>query len=143
MFPKIQKNSIINNAYYFDKKDYDFGKTFYFDNGLFYIQDSASMLVSFLLPINDDDYVLDMCAAPGGKSIFLSLKNNKINLLSNDQNYNRALVLSSNIERMGLKNVIVSSITTNILEKHYKNTFDKIILDAPCSQYKLHHFLFS
>lgn len=133
MFPKLVKNPIIADAYYFDKNDYDFGKSFYFDNGLFYIMDSASMMISFLLPITDGEYVLDMCAAPGGKTISLALKNPTLNILANDISYKRALILSSNIEKLGLENVIISSTTIDILERYYKNTFDKIILDAPCS----------
>lgn len=133
LFPKVKKHEIIKHAYFYDKEDYDFGKSLYFDNGLFYIMDSASMMVPYLIPLNDGDYVLDMCAAPGGKSIFLSLKNNSINLISNDINYQRSCILSSNIEKMGFSNVIVSSTTISLLERYYKNTFDKIVLDAPCS----------
>lgn len=132
-FPRIFPHPIITNAFFYDKNDYDFGKSFYFDNGLFYIMDSASMMVPFLLPINDGDYVLDMCAAPGGKSIFLSLKNRNINLISNDVNFQRSHILSSNIEKIGLENVIVTCSTINTLVNYYKTTFDKIILDAPCS----------
>ncbi len=133
MFPKVMPHDIIPHAYFFDKKDYDFGKSFYFDNGLFYIMDSASMMVPFLLPIEDGDNVLDMCAAPGGKSIFLVLKNPKINIISNDINYQRSCTLSSNIEKMGFSNEIISCSTISLLANYYKSTFDKIVLDAPCS----------
>ena len=132
-FPKVIPHSIIPHAYFYSKNDYDFGKSFYFDNGLFYIMDSASMMVPFLLPIDDGDNVLDMCAAPGGKSIFLSLKNPNINLISNDISYQRSCTLSSNIEKMGFSNVIITCSTISSLVNHYKTTFDKIILDAPCS----------
>lgn len=133
MFPKVIPHDIIPHAYFYNKNDYDFGKSFYFDNGLFYIMDSASMMVPYLLPIEDNDNILDMCAAPGGKSIFLSLKNPKINLISNDINYQRSCTLSSNIEKMGFSNVIISCSTISLLVNYYKSTFDKIILDAPCS----------
>src|SRR5574344_87826 len=131
--PNVRKNTMIQNVYFYNKNDYDFGKSFYFDNGLFYIMDAASMMVSFLLPVFDGENVLDMCAAPGGKTIFLALKNRGINIISNDLSYERSLILSSNIEKMGLDNVIVCSNTINTLEIYYKTTFDKIILDAPCS----------
>ncbi len=133
MFPKVIPHDIIPHAFFYDKNDYDFGKSFYFDNGLYYIMDSASMMVPFLLPVEDNDYVLDMCAAPGGKSIFLSLKNPNINIISNDINYQRSCTLSSNIEKMGLSNEIVSCTTISLLVNYYKSTFDKIVLDAPCS----------
>lgn len=133
LFPNIIESTYINNGFYYDKNEYDLGKSFYFDNGLFYILDSASSLVSELLPIEDNDFILDMCAAPGGKTITTSFKNRSVQVLANDINYPRALTLSSNIEKIGLKNVIVTSNTINILNNYYKNTFDKIILDAPCS----------
>lgn len=133
MFPKVTPHTIIPHAYFFDKNDYDFGKSFYFDNGLFYIMDSASMMAPFLLPIEDGDNVLDMCAAPGGKSIFLILKNPRINIISNDINYQRSCTLSSNVEKMGFSNEIISCSTISLLANYYKTTFDKIILDAPCS----------
>lgn len=132
-YPNISKHPIIKNAYFYDKNVYDFGKHFLFDNGAYYIMDSASMLVSHFLSIENDDYVLDMCAAPGGKTISCALKNRNANYIANDQSYQRALILSSNIEKIGLDNVIVTSSTINILERYYKNTFNKIILDAPCS----------
>lgn len=133
LFPLVKQHEIIKNAFYYDPKIYDFGKSFYFDNGLFYIMDPASMLVSHYLPFNYYDNVLDLCAAPGGKTISSSYKDNTINIIANDINYKRALTLSSNIEKCGLSNVIVTSNNIDVFVKKYKNAFDKIILDAPCS----------
>ncbi|MGP1413990.1 MAG: methyltransferase RsmF C-terminal domain-like protein [Bacillales bacterium] len=133
LFPLVKKHHFLPNVYEYDDNIYSFGKMFYFDNGAYYIMDSSSLLVSFLLPVKDNDYVLDMCAAPGGKTISTLLKNPNINLLSNEISYKRSLILSSNLEKMGFPNVIISSNTIDILEKYYINTFDKIILDAPCS----------
>ncbi len=132
-FPNVQKHPFLKNVFYFDKNIYQFGKSYLFDNGVFYIMDASSMLVSEFLNPNDNDLILDMCAAPGGKSIYLSLKNKNINLISNDISYPRALTLSSNVEKLGLDNITVINYDflkdSNILN----NTFDKIILDAPCS----------
>lgn len=133
-FPLIEKHPFLNNVFYYDKSIYEFGKNYLFDNGAYYIMDAASMLVSEILPIQDNDVILDMCAAPGGKSIYLSLKNKNINLISNDISHERCLKMSSNIEKLGLDNIIVTNYdflkdNTN----YFDSKFDKIILDAPCS----------
>jgi len=132
-FPKVIKHPFINNAFYYSPKDYEFGKSYLFDNGAFYIMDASSMLVPYLLEVNNNEKILDVCAAPGGKSIFLSLKNPKTNIISNDLSYSRALILSSNIEKMGIGNITVTSCDFSKFADRFINTFDKIILDAPCS----------
>ncbi len=132
MFPEVKKHPFLNNVYYYDKNIYQFGKNYLFDNGAYYIMDASSMLVSEFLDVSKNDLVLDMCAAPGGKSIYLSLKNNDINLVSNDISHSRTLTLSSNVEKLGLTNIVINFdflSDPNILN----NAFDKIILDAPCS----------
>ena len=132
-FPLIQSNKYIENSYYYNKNIYEFGKSYLFDNGAYYIQDSASMMVANNLPLNDNDLILDMCAAPGGKSIFLALKNKNIQLVSNDLSYPRALVLSSNVEKIGLGNITVIQNDFNKNYTKFHKKFDSILLDAPCS----------
>lgn len=132
-FKTLRPHPFINNAYYYNG-EIDFpGKSFLFDNGAYYIIDASSLLVSYFLNINDNDLILDMCAAPGGKSISVFLKNTTINLISNDLNKQRALLMSQNFERLGIANAIISSSNFNNIYQNYLNTFDKIILDAPCS----------
>lgn len=135
LFPKVIPHSFLENVFYYNKEDYEFGKSFLFTNGAYYIMDTSSMLVSYNLEINDNDKVLDLCAAPGGKTIALSLFNKDKNfyILSNDLSYKRSLELSKNIEHLGLKNVLVSNSDFSKIYHHYLNTFDKIIVDAPCS----------
>ena len=135
LFPKIIPHSFLENVFYYNKEDYEFGKSFLFTNGAYYIMDTSSMLVSYNLEINDNDKVLDLCAAPGGKTIALSLFNKDKNfyILSNDLSYKRSLELSKNIEHLGLKNVLISNSDFSKIYNHYLNTFDKIIVDAPCS----------
>lgn len=132
-FPLIEPNKYIDNSYYYNKNIYEFGKSFLFDNGAYYIQDSASMMVANNIPLNDNDLILDMCAAPGGKSIFLALKNKNIQLVSNDLSYPRALVLSSNVEKIGLGNITVIQNDFNKNYTKFHKKFDSILLDAPCS----------
>lgn len=135
LFPLVKAHPFMENVFYYDKNVYQFGKSYLFDNGALYLIDASSLLVSYYLPIKDNDLILDMCSAPGGKTISLLLHNtNKnLNVISNDISYNRALELSKNIERQGFGNVIV---TNNDFLKNYENfkeKFDAIILDAPCS----------
>lgn len=130
----LTKHPYIDNAYFYDYENYPLGKHPYFNCGLYYIQEPSAMAVANCVTFNHDDYVLDMCGAPGGKTCFVaSLLSNKGLMIANDINKLRAGILSENIERFGLKNTIVTNSDPLKLEKHFNNFFDKIILDAPCS----------
>ena len=95
--------------------------------------DISSQLVPHYLDLNDNDLVLDMCSAPGGKAICLALKNPTCQILANDLSYERAKILSSNIEKIGVKNVTVISNDFSKNSEEFIGKFDKILLDAPCS----------
>ncbi len=132
-FPDVVKHEIIPNAFLYEKEKYQLGKHVFFDIGLYYLQEPSAMLVSYLFNIKQDDIVLDLCAAPGGKTFQASLKASKGIVYANDISYKRALVLKDNIERNGLENVIVTCNDYSTIYTNYLNYFDKIILDAPCS----------
>ena len=132
-FPLLEKHPIVKNCYLYDEEVYPLGKHVYFEQGLYYIFEPCSSLVNHLLKPEEQDVVLDLCASPGGKSSHLGiLKHNQGIIISNEISKERALVLSSNIERMGFRNVIVTNNTIDDFSK-FSETFDKIILDAPCS----------
>ncbi|MDY4787691.1 MAG: RsmF rRNA methyltransferase first C-terminal domain-containing protein [Bacilli bacterium] len=131
IFNNLTKHPIIDSNYIFKKSEHPLGKNVLFDLGLYYIQEPSAMLVSYLLDINENDKVIDLCAAPGGKSCF-ALNKAKF-LLANDYSSSRSNVLSENIERMGFKNVLVTNNEVSFLKDHYYGQFDKVILDAPCS----------
>ena len=133
MFPNIQKNENLYNSYSYDKNIYPFGKSYLFDNGAYYIIDKSSQLTTSFLEVNNNDLILDLCAAPGGKTISLALKYPNANIISNDLSLQRALTLSSNIEKLGLSNVYVINNDFSKIYKNFPETFDSIILDAPCS----------
>lgn len=133
-FPHVRKHKFVEHAYYYDKEEYEFGKSLLYDDGVFSIEDASAMMVNYFLKPETDDIVLDVCAAPGGKSIGASLmmKDEGI-IVSNDISYPRAKAMSQNVERMGRGNIIVASNDFIFSHVHFENTFDKIILDAPCS----------
>ena len=87
-----------------------------------------------LLPVEPGDKVLDVCAAPGGKSTELAAKlQGEGMLLSNDISNSRAKALLKNIELMGVKNAYVVSEVPENLVSRFAGFFDKILIDAPCS----------
>lgn len=102
--------------------------------GLFYFQEPSAMCAASGLPINEGDKVLDLCAAPGGKTTQAAAKLNGCGLIvANEIVKKRADILSENVERMGIKNAVVTNETPQKLAEKYPNFFDKIIVDAPCS----------
>lgn len=130
----IQKHPYIDNGYYFDYEQYRLGKHPYFHCGLYYIQEPSAMAVGNILPVNDDDYILDMCGAPGGKTCQVASKLSKNGLMiANDISHLRAGILAENVERFALTNTIVTNCDPVNLTNTFTGFFDKIILDAPCS----------
>lgn len=126
--------SEVKNGFYFDKSRVELGKSLEFIGGAFYIQEPAAMLAETLLNINENDKILDMCAAPGGKTFDAITDNNDNSILvCNDINPLRAKVLSANIEKYGFKNVICLNDDSSKYKNSFLEYFDKIILDAPCS----------
>ncbi|HHU27827.1 TPA: methylase [bacterium] len=133
-FPNLKSHPFIDYAFIYDEDEYKPGSHPYHLAGLYYIQEPSAMMVTHLLDIKENDKVIDLCAAPGGKSTHaLTLLNEDGFLLSNDINYTRALELSKNIEKWGCKNVLVTSTEVSTLASNLSGYFDKVILDAPCS----------
>ena len=87
-----------------------------------------------LLDPQPGERVLDLCAAPGGKSTQLAGKlRGKGLLVCNEINAKRAKILSGNIERLGISNALVLNEHPKRLEERFAGYFDKILVDAPCS----------
>lgn len=109
-------------------------KSPYYHAGLYYIQEPSAMLPASVLPINAGDKVLDLCAAPGGKSTQLAAKLGGTGfLMANDISNTRAKALLKNLELFGLENIAVSSENHEKLASCFPEYFDKILVDAPCS----------
>ena len=134
LFPNVNPHPIVKHAYLYDKDEYDLGKNILHELGAYYLQDSSAMCVSYLLGIEPNEKVLDLCAAPGGKTVQASMALNKTGLLiSNDLSHQRAGLILQNVERLGLGNIVITNNDFSLIYKDYQEHFDKIILDAPCS----------
>ena len=106
----------------------------YYYAGLYYLQEPSAMTPASVLPVEPGDKVLDLCAAPGGKSTELGakLKGQGV-LMANDISNSRAKALLKNLELFGVSNICVTSETPEKLASVYPEYFDKILVDAPCS----------
>lgn len=110
------------------------GKHPFHECGVYYIQEPSAMAVAALSGVKPGMRVLDLCAAPGGKSTQLaSMLEGQGLLISNEIHPARAKILSQNIERMGISNCIVTNETPENLQRRFPLFFDTVVVDAPCS----------
>ena len=123
----------VPNGFLADETAYFSGHP-YFYAGLYYIQEPSAMAPAANLPVEPGDYVLDLCAAPGGKATELAarLKGDGV-LIANDISASRAQALKKNLMRAGAVNSYVTAEDPGKLALHFQNRFDKILVDAPCS----------
>lgn len=127
-----EKIPYVKGGYYLDYEKA--GNHPYHHAGMIYIQEPGAMAPAECVDIDPDWKILDMCAAPGGKSTQLRNKlGEKGILVSNEIVSSRCKILTGNIERLGLKNTVTTCMDTAKLAKLYPNTFDLIMVDAPCS----------
>ena len=129
-----RQHPFVKEAFIIEDNNIKFGKNPLHFAGAYYIQEPSAMMVVNLLGIKENDKVLDLCAAPGGKStqVLSHLKGTGV-LVSNDVSNKRAQILSENIERMGADNAYVLNESIENIEDNFYGFFDKVILDAPCS----------
>ncbi len=110
------------------------GKTLEHFLGYFYVQEIASMLPPLILNPQPGEYVLDMAAAPGSKTTQMAqMMRNKGVIVANDINFERIRALSHNIDRLGVLNVVITEFDGYKFARLTPDTFDKVLLDAPCS----------
>ena len=104
----------------------------FFQRGHFFIQDPASMLPPHLIEPQPNDHILDMCAAPGGKTTHIAqLTSNKANITAMDISPFRLSLIDENVDRLNLSNI--STVAGNGSSPPLRCEFDRILLDAPCS----------
>jgi len=106
----------------------------YYYAGLYYIQEPSAMLPAEVLNAKPGDRVLDLCAAPGGKTVRLAADMENCGLLvSNDINPKRIKALEKNVELCGVINTVITNESPENLAVVYEGFFNKILLDVPCS----------
>ncbi len=109
-------------------------KDAYYYAGLYYIQEPSAMAPAALLPVKPGARLLDLCAAPGGKSTELGARlQGRGILISNDISNSRARALLKNLELFGIPNICVTSEEPEKLADTFGAFFDGILVDAPCS----------
>jgi len=122
-----------STGYYYEE-DIRPGKHPYHMAGLYYIQEPSAMSAVELLDPQPGETILDLAAAPGGKTTQIAAKMNGQGLLiSNEIHPQRAKILAENVERMGIRGAIVTQATPPELSARFPLAFDRIMLDAPCS----------
>jgi NOL1/NOP2/sun family putative RNA methylase len=120
-------------GYYYSETD-EPGKSALHQAGLYYIQEPSAMFVAETLDARPGEKVLDLCAAPGGKSTQIAgAMHNQGLLVSNEPYLKRARALSENIERLGITNTLVTNETPEHLADYFPGNFDRVLVDAPCS----------
>lgn len=119
---------------YYYKEEQRPGRHPFHEAGAYYIQEASAMAPAALLSVKPGEKVLDLCAAPGGKSTQLgdAMKGEGL-LVCNEIHPQRARILSENIERMGIRNALVLNHDPAVLSEHFPLYFDKVLVDAPCS----------
>lgn len=121
------------NGYYYTEEARP-GKHVYHEAGLYYIQEPSAMSAAALLAPKPGMRVLDLCAAPGGKTTQLaSYLNQEGLLIANEIHPARCKILSQNVERMGITNAIVTNEDSAHLAEKFPSFFHAILVDAPCS----------
>ncbi len=102
--------------------------------GAYYVQEASAMVSAAVLDAQPGERILDLCAAPGGKSTQIAAAmDNRGALVSNDPEPARAKALAGNLERMGAANALVVNALPDRLVARWPETFDAVLVDAPCS----------
>jgi NOL1/NOP2/sun family putative RNA methylase len=130
---KLEPVEWCREGFWVKKSPISIGATTEYLLGYYFIQTTASMLPPLLLSPSPEEIILDMCAAPGGKTSHLAqLLENKGVIISIEVNRQRALALKNNLSRCGVYNTLILNMDAKEFPKlNYK--VDKILLDAPCS----------
>ena len=127
-----EKIPYVENGFYLNYEKV--GNHPYHHAGMIYVQEPAAMAPAECIDVHPDWKVLDMCAAPGGKSTQLKNKLGENGVLvSNEIISSRCKILTGNIERLGLKNTVTTCLDSKKIATYFPNTFDLIMVDAPCS----------
>lgn len=133
-FSEKDRTPFCENGFYLKSKDALNGNHPLHHAGAFYFQEPSAMSAVSLLDPQKGDKVLDLCAAPGGKSTQIAAALDGEGLIwSNEIVKSRANILLSNFERTGIRNAVISNSDPETLCSMLEGCFDKVLVDAPCS----------
>lgn len=130
---RLSEIEFVKDGFYIDRSPFSLGASFEYLMGFITMQEAAAQFPVLVLSPEEKDNVLDMCAAPGGKTTQIaSFMKNKGVIVAIDKKKDRVYALENNLERSGVKNTVVycMDVRTFVSEGIL---FDKILLDAPCS----------
>lgn len=132
-YPDLKEDESDSLLFRYDKEEERLGKSLLHFGGAFYLLDPSSAAISYYLAplVKKNPLVMDLCAAPGGKSIAFSFRRPDSLIVANDISYSRAVEITKNTDRLGLSNIL--SLAVDPLNLNLNEMFDLIILDAPCS----------
>lgn len=129
-----EQTPFCNKGFYIPYETKNIGDEPFHHAGAFYVQEPSASSAVTVLDVQKGDRVLDLCSAPGGKSTQIAAELDGTGMLwSNEYVKNRANILLSNIERMGISNAVVSNCHPDTLCNALSGYFDKVLVDAPCS----------
>ena len=130
----VQQSPLCAAGFILPQAETGLGRHPYHHAGVYYAQEPSASAAAPLLGVQPGERVLDLCAAPGGKTAQLAAALGGTGVLyANEFVAKRAAVLLSNVERMGAPNVVVLNETAEHLGQAFCGFFDRILVDAPCS----------
>ncbi len=130
----LSKCEFSPDGFYLNSEEGGIGNSPWHHAGAFYSQEPSAMSAVTILDPQPGEKILDMCSAPGGKSTQIAAALNGQGLLwSNEYVRKRAQILLSNVERMGIRNCVVSNAHPDMLAQKLCGVFDRVLVDAPCS----------
>ncbi len=130
---EVKESKISKNALIVDNPN-GLVSTNLFENGLFTIQQEASMKTVEVLNPGQNSTILDICAAPGTKTTYIAeYTENTGKILANDISFNKLDLIMENINRLDLRNIELTNFDARVYKDEYKEKFDYILVDAPCS----------
>ena len=129
----VKDSNISKNALIVDNPN-GLVSTTLFENGLFTIQQEASMKTVEVLNPGQNSNILDICAAPGTKTTYIAeYTENTGKILANDISFNKLDLIMENINRLDLRNIELTNFDARVYKDEYNEKFDYILVDAPCS----------
>lgn len=129
---KLEKIPWTSDGFYIED-DVNPSKHPYYFAGLYYIQEASAMSPVAYMDVASDDHILDLCSAPGGKTVQIASDDKDGLIIANDISNGRLKAVVKNVELYGIKNCVVINEDIDRIISNLSNMFDKVLVDAPCS----------